>query len=57
MELTEKEISTIVFALEEYAQTLEKEGNFKFRNQVYELIPNILWQSKLAKIEASGIKN
>ena len=37
-ELTEKEIGTIIFALEEYANILEIENSFDTRNYVYELI-------------------
>ena len=37
-ELTKKEIGTIIFALEEYANVLEIENSFDARNNVYELI-------------------
>jgi hypothetical protein len=36
--LTKKEIETIIFALEEYANVLEIENSFDARNNVYELI-------------------
>lgn len=38
MNLTKKELGTIIFALEEYANILEIEKSFEARNKVYELI-------------------
>lgn len=37
-EINKKEIGTIIFALEEYANILEIEKSFDARNYVYELI-------------------
>jgi hypothetical protein len=36
--LTEKETGTVIFALEEYAQVLEKENSYEAKNNVLELI-------------------
>lgn len=36
--ITEKEYGTIIFALEEYQATLEKEGDIHARNNVIDLI-------------------
>ena len=37
-ELTDKELGTIIFSLEQYAQVLESESDISTRNYVYELI-------------------
>lgn len=36
--MNNKERGTIIFALEEYAQVLERENSYLARNKVYELI-------------------
>jgi hypothetical protein len=38
MIVTEKENKTIIFALEEYLQILEKQGEYDMRNTLLELI-------------------
>lgn len=38
MEITTKESKTIIFALEEYAQILDKQQEYDLRNNLLELI-------------------
>jgi cell fate (sporulation/competence/biofilm development) regulator YlbF (YheA/YmcA/DUF963 family) len=38
MKITKKELGTIIFSLEEYANILDIEESISARNQVYELI-------------------
>lgn len=38
MKVSEKELGTIIYSLEEYQQLLDKEGSIETRNYVMELI-------------------
>jgi hypothetical protein len=39
--VSKKEIGSIIFALENYAQLLEKEGSYENRNNIYNLISKL----------------
>jgi hypothetical protein len=49
--MNEKERGTVIFALEEYAQLLERENSYLARNKVYELI----WKLSSDRRESAGI--